>query len=149
MLSFLVSFTVTLRIQLRENPRLQEAQDDSMDHLLDLLLSDLVWAISNLISVCESATLTKTLINSHDLFDEICKLIAQSSEVQFEFIEQIIELHHEVTEVSKQDASLLCALSNFADELQSIVATLYKQIENYDREKVFKLLATWIGDLSD
>ena len=96
-------------------------------------MTDLLWALNNLISASKSSTVAFKICKTEKLFEEVCKVLKESTQLQFNFMEQIFTLHSIVADQIKSE-ELLYEMREFSMKTQEIAILFYDQIDSYDKE---------------
>ena len=87
-------------------------------------MTDLLWALNNLISSSKSSMVTLKICKTEKLFEEVCKVLKESTQLQFTFMEQIFTLHCIVVDQIKNE-ELLYVMREFSIKTQEIAILLY------------------------
>ena len=87
------------------------------------------------------------ICKTQELFEEVCRVLKESEQVEFDFMEQIFNLHDTLAD-QIQSEDLLYEMREFSTNTQEIAIKLFDQIDNYEKEPVFCLLRDWIKNIN-
>ena len=79
-------------------------------------MTDLLWALNNLIFASKSSTVAFKICKTEKLFEEVCKVLKESTQLQFNFMEQIFTLHDTVAELVESE-DLLYEMREFSSKM--------------------------------
>ena len=141
LLTFIFAFTASLPKMLGEH----EICQDDFD--INSLMGDILWALNNLLIICDSEQLAQKITVGKNLFEEVCKFINESEAIDFDILQQTFTLHHAVALVAESQ-KFLQEIKEFSQQVQHLVKQLYEQNEAYDQDQLFEMIRQWLTDMN-